>query len=823
MKAIKVIKKMVALGIGLTMVGATLMGAGAASGVSIADAVNGPTYFAAGGVAEDNLAMTEIANGLNKVKQQYAAGASPMQMGPADRAMVDVEDELNYGEVMTQTFDDGDLWALADGNLDETEGDNSNDVDYQQFLVVDPDGVLSVAYQTDTEDNDDNAVLALNIDDGVAVFSYELQFDNGVTISDTSPSDDMTAVELSILPRRSNLVASALPTTHIVSDVELNAGTTAIREIELLGGAIQDILEERESKTYTLDGISYEVEARIITETQVKFVVNGALTDALAVGDDAPVAGTRIGASEILENEGSEEFGGDIVEFFLGSNTLLLDHNSEAELNGQDVDNSLVTIDSSDNGANVDLNGFTIEIAHDGDDLFLDAEDASLVSSTGTNVFHDPFGFGLFLENSGPHIDPQVNAGDFRGSATSGDFDFMNNRGEEINFDLLEVSSAAEMGRWNTFLFDGEVVDVSGGDPADPSQLLIGADMSGPSGLNVQLFDMMITGVGGATTEVTLESDQTGSEATVTLDTSGADAYGDTGTLGPLDVTVHWDAGGDGACSAGSGDSICVVGLEGTPLVEWATGGAIGNGEGIRSENGGTWAFDRSSPIAGDLSIGFVPDDELIGATPTNRVDIDYVSSELQALEPAGSVAEDDDSNWKRGYGTWFETWRWNSETGTWELSSPDDQGVVNVYVGVGASLAGPSGTGMLGNFDVAGTRLPGELLMPLGRTALIGGGCVWLQASSSVQDHLVEQFGDAASCENWPFNPGEAAVLTSKDGKKTMWAGSEASATRGLGGQVNSDAGSIVGMSNVVVRNVDTSNPTISSISTPAGSGDLV
>ncbi len=185
----KAISKVVALGTGAVMLGATL----AAAQPSLA---NYPAPFVENGVfnavigiggdskAIDNMAMTNIATGL----QADTSGSS--SDGPAvsgeSASLSSGTNKVYLGQALNTNVDtltDDDLpTILADGTF---EDDNGDETDYQQSIVVGATPVL--AFSDSGSDLDDPALL-LQMDDNSGNQNYQLKvnFDSAVDFNDAA-------------------------------------------------------------------------------------------------------------------------------------------------------------------------------------------------------------------------------------------------------------------------------------------------------------------------------------------------------------------------------------------------------------------------------------------------------------------------------------------------------------------------------------------------------------------------------------------------------------------------------------------------------------
>ena len=164
------------------------------------------------------------------------------------------------------------------------------------------------------EDEDDNVGDFLKSRDkrGSIMFEYELEFEEGAE-SEIESNTELEDLEDEII--------NLLGTPFAIADTDITTSTNSLT-IEMLGGAVSDIMEEGETKTYTIEDREYEVNVLIISDIRqiVKFKINGEITDELRDGEtDILKDGTRIGIREILPNEAEEVTGGDLVEFYLGA------------------------------------------------------------------------------------------------------------------------------------------------------------------------------------------------------------------------------------------------------------------------------------------------------------------------------------------------------------------------------------------------------------------------------------------------------------------------------------------------------------------------
>ncbi len=354
MKVRKAINKVAALGIGVSMVGATLLSAMAA------DLADYPAPFVTDGqfnavivvgdkaAAEDVIGAVDIGTSLQFALGQPVSG--PTQPGGAGGVLSVAGDAVQISEPndlleirerigkVKETLTEFDLAGLQGGTIVTDEGAT----DYNQYLRFE-----DVINATSTEripscivvfeeDEDDVVGDYLKCKDGETVFEFEVEFEEGVESEIDFQSgtagpkelDDLEDEEINMLGTIFSIVDTRIITAGNTSNFQQSPTSVTL---ELLGGDVLDTLEEGETRTYTIDGKEYEVNVVIISdnadggEGTVKFNVNGEITDELEDGEtDILVDGTQIGIREILPNEAEEETGGDIVEFFLGANKVEL-------------------------------------------------------------------------------------------------------------------------------------------------------------------------------------------------------------------------------------------------------------------------------------------------------------------------------------------------------------------------------------------------------------------------------------------------------------------------------------------------------------------
>ncbi|MFH1669758.1 MAG: hypothetical protein ABIA62_07565, partial [Candidatus Woesearchaeota archaeon] len=333
----KAIKKVVAMGVGVSMLGATLLGATA----SPADLSEYPSPFVADGMFNglmvvgddaapaDIIGVTDIAMSLqfsSTVKETVQiSGESGVELSGDSVKIRRSGDSLEMREWLggvTETLDSADAEALKSFTVSNDKGTT----DVNQYLRLNwgtGTGNRGTALADDmagarvlyTKSDDDEVGDFLNFEDSEEAFQYEMEFVEGFE------SDIDTDRSLGDLEDE---------TLHILGEdfavVSASFSTAGKLELDLMGGAIHDTIEEGETKTYTLKGKEYEVTALIISDwagavgsAKVKMKINGEVTKEMQEGSTEILNdGTSLGIREVLPNEAGETAGGDILEFYLG-------------------------------------------------------------------------------------------------------------------------------------------------------------------------------------------------------------------------------------------------------------------------------------------------------------------------------------------------------------------------------------------------------------------------------------------------------------------------------------------------------------------------
>ncbi|MBS3135456.1 hypothetical protein J4401_00680 [Candidatus Woesearchaeota archaeon] len=358
MKLRKTIKRIVALGLGSTMVGATMFGA-----TALADLNDYPSPFIKDGKftgalvvgdlasAQDVLGVSDIAAGLQfaaKIKAGTGATTSVSVEGDAFRVS-ESGNALNLYQnlsVVSSVLDDADLTALADGKFRA-----KSSVDYTQTLTM---PTASVGFTTDPDVSPEDPALYLTFQNAVRAINYKLSFT-------TSATSDWDGTKLKDFEDEQ---ITMLGNTYTITKAVNASGNM---KLTLMSGAYQDTLEVGQTKTYTLNGKEYVVTNDIVSgdtsaTSITKFTVNDESTSSLSNDETYTLKdGIEIGIKEIFPTKAGD-VKQNLVEFYLGAQKLVLDgQNARLEVGDESISDATVTITQSDSGSERKLSEIQIQ------------------------------------------------------------------------------------------------------------------------------------------------------------------------------------------------------------------------------------------------------------------------------------------------------------------------------------------------------------------------------------------------------------------------------------------------------------------------------
>ena len=390
MRLNKVIRRIAAIGAGVTMMGATLMGA-----MAQADLSKYPSPFIDGGkfsgvlvigdkaAAEDVIGVSDIAVSLQFAATKkvgtasgtsvsvsgdaWQVGTSAKQLEMTENLITGTNQEAIANITSLSYIDEGELKALASGEVKNSKGTSP----YTQRMYFEDTSTGYVLYTTN--DNDITGDF-LYFPNGKKFARYELEFttslesdvDNSAGTS-TSTGDYLTDFE------DVDLVMLGVPFTIV--QARRNSGKAGQITLLLMGGAVRDTLNEGDSKTYFINDKEFQVSLDFVSSTQAKFTINNEATRLLADGETDKLGdGTTVGVSEILY----QDYAGGVhnAEFFLGAQKLELkdlnvnntvENSGTLKVDDESVNNAIVYIEGSDDSSTFKLDRISVNMTADDD------------------------------------------------------------------------------------------------------------------------------------------------------------------------------------------------------------------------------------------------------------------------------------------------------------------------------------------------------------------------------------------------------------------------------------------------------------------------
>jgi hypothetical protein len=318
---------------------AVLLGSTIGFAVASSDLTAYPASFAGATIVygadakpADVIVGADFANDIGS-KYGTTSAVTTTTMGGDSVKIETSSEKLNIGEnlttVRTTTLTKSDMPNMLVKKTYQAK--DGQTYDYEQELQIQS-NIPFTAFRDD--DLIKEPVLGIKLAKSTPVLNYTLRFTKAVEsdINTNGRYEDIENSDITILGK----------SYKILNAYNLSGGA----KLELMGGAVSDILNKGDNKTYTISGKTYEVNVVSVTSTEAKFKVNGETTISMAEGTTQKLGdGTQIGVRDITY-EGY--LGGtQAVEFSLGAEKLTLEDKQTVELNDKDVDGLTAYVSSS--------------------------------------------------------------------------------------------------------------------------------------------------------------------------------------------------------------------------------------------------------------------------------------------------------------------------------------------------------------------------------------------------------------------------------------------------------------------------------------------
>lgn len=248
-------------------------------------------------------------------------------------------DPLHYNEELSNTIS-----TLVSDDIESLQDEEIAGYSYSQFFSLPEDvnqegedmpWASRVNFLID-DDVDDDPQLYLSFSEASKTYEYSLVFTEALE----SDIDDESIDRLE--DRKITMLGNEYTITEALADEDSIT-------LEMMGGATFAVQDEYTTQSYTVDGEDYEVRVvAISTLPSVVFNVNGETTSELETGETYRLDdGTEIGVRTLIENEGTEAGGSDIVQFYIGASKVTMtetatdDWATESPV-GQDAESSSI-------------------------------------------------------------------------------------------------------------------------------------------------------------------------------------------------------------------------------------------------------------------------------------------------------------------------------------------------------------------------------------------------------------------------------------------------------------------------------------------------
>lgn len=373
----KAIKNIIALGTGLTMLGATVFGAmatdlGQYPNQYIKDGVfDGLMVVGTTASTSDVLGIVDIATSLQyqsktdkvlsegKNTQTTTLSGDAYEFGTNSNSL-----EINeyLGEVKS-TVNGDDFKPLSESTMRTRKGRT----DVKQYLKFANNEGLKVVY----DEQDDVVEQYLECKDKDVMFTYELQFTDGLysDIYENVNGNDKSNNNVGYLNDLNNENIYMLGHSYTITEGYVNDCSKNDVRLTLMTGSTEVVMQEYETKTVSIGDKEYEINIMIISDgnsnsdSSVKFMVNNEQTNKMYEGDTYTFKDDlTLGVKDILANEGSEQGGEDVVSFYLGANKIEF-NNGNVEIEEERIEdaNVIISCSTTDNEIRISSIKYTLK------------------------------------------------------------------------------------------------------------------------------------------------------------------------------------------------------------------------------------------------------------------------------------------------------------------------------------------------------------------------------------------------------------------------------------------------------------------------------
>lgn len=541
----RMVKRILALGTGATMVGATMMGALAA------DLSDYPTPWHTDGVFNGKIVVGEAAQAVDTIvatdiatAMWYSKKGEVITAVSGDAWKVGTTTEffemshtpqsgliINKGATnarggaggesvrdITQFIDGDELKALADVNYETSE----KTVTLKQQLAFDGDNSTAVIY---AENDADVTADFLVIPSGHNIGRYIVEFSPGAE-SDFSGTTlaDFEGTKINFFGREYQIVAAAVR-------VAAAPASTGVK-LTLLSGSAGGTLTEGVPAAHTIEGKDYTVELIWIDDDEAKYDVNGQVTTKLKKGDTYTLAdGLVLGISDILY---SGKTGVDSkTTYWLGANKVVIDDSNITDGTPRDIgaqslvvasetiEDAKTTIIGSNTSSKLTIDSIFVNMTAD-DDFFVGVGE-KLSKNSELSEPQVLFTENWDIEYQGLSQVPTHEIALKARSSTRYDLRFTDGDGNVVDLPLVFTSGTTvlktgDASDRDTVLSEAALLFVAAGDFIGSNDLEVGRNASNFTGFNITKNDYVL---------LVDSSQSAGSRRSWVLQYKGVDAVAD--------------------------------------------------------------------------------------------------------------------------------------------------------------------------------------------------------------------------------------------------------------------------------------------------------
>jgi len=458
MKVRKAVKKIIALGVGATMLGATLLGAAAADlgdfpGNFIDNGnFNGRFVVGASAATEDVIGINGIVSAVQAkaVKQTWVElGTSETEFSAEDGVFLATgSDVLRMGNDLTEvdsSFDDDDFPTLLASGVVEDDDYDDEEYDYDQELTIDTDTEIDFDLPSDDDNGIEPVALLKFSDSNDLVLTYTVDFDDSDVVFGSDGNDDEEGFQ--------NSESIVMLGTKFTFKKGLEADSD---DITLYKSSVSQTLGLGETVEVDMDGESYVIELIAInsdsTDAKATIMVNGD-SETMEEGDQKTVGGLDINVDDIQINTIGEESG--VVRVYLGADEVVLSvDTNDITVNGEDLDGvEFALTDGSGGSTNLsEVSSLTFTFMPNDFDLDPNLDELQVGES-----FVDPLFGAIKYQFVGSTVDELMESEDvFEIDGTSNELDvsFVDIDGNEVEVTLFEYDDAGD----DITTYDGDYV-----------------------------------------------------------------------------------------------------------------------------------------------------------------------------------------------------------------------------------------------------------------------------------------------------------------------------------------------------------------------------